>query len=187
MRRLILLATAIFTLAYSSSAQKWTVQTNLLDWLALGTINTELGMSISQHVSIVAGARYNPWELEVGDPSTLVRNQQQTAYFGVKYWSWYVNSGFWAGVKAQYINFSNTGIWREALKEGKGGIGGGLSLGYTYMLGKHFNIEASAGAWAGKFKEYHFYSSPKKQYVREEGPKTVIYPDNLAISIVYVF
>ena len=186
-KRLLLAAAVVLLSVLPVSAQKWSVQTNLLDYLALGTLNAEVGMSVSQHFSIFAGGRFNPWEFKAGDPEVIVRNQQQTAYLGMRYWTWYVNSGFWAGIKAQYLNFSNTGIWREALKEGKGGIGGGLSLGYTYRLGKHVNLEASAGAWAGKFREYHFYSSPAKQYVREEGPKAVIYPDNLAISIVYVF
>ncbi|MBR1926854.1 MAG: DUF3575 domain-containing protein [Bacteroidales bacterium] len=185
-KRLFTLLTAL-TLCVSASAQKWSVQTNALDWLALGTANAEVGMSVSRHFSIMAGGRYNPWELKTGDPEVIVRNQQRTAYIGVRYWTWYVNSGFWTGIKAQYLDFSNTGIWREALKEGREGIGGGLSLGYTYMLGKHFNIEASAGAWAGKFKDYHFYSSPEKKHVREEGSKTCLYPDNPAISFVYVF
>lgn len=188
MARRLLIAVSIFlALCGTARAQKWSVQTNFLDWAALGTMNAEIGMSVAQHFSLFSGGRYNPWEFRTGEPETLVMNRQKTGYIGVRYWTWYVNSGFWTGIKAQYMDFSNTGIWRAALKEGKGGIGGGLSAGYTYMLGKHVNLEAGLGIWAGKFREYHFYSSPNKYYVREEGPKTFVYPDFLSLSIVYVF
>ena len=90
--------------------------------------------------------------------------------------------------KAQYMHsFSNTGIWRAALKEGKNGFGGALSLGYTFMLSKHLNLEAGIGGWAGVFRQYGFYSSPEKRFVREEGRKTFLYPDQLSLSLVYVF
>jgi len=188
MKRLLLIGVLGVILPLTCSAQIWSVQTNVLDWAALGTANAEIGLSVSQHFSLVAGGRYNPWEFQTHDPEAIVRNQQQSAYLGVRYWPWYVNSGFWVAAKAQYMwSFSNTGIWRAALKEGRGGIGGGLSAGYTFMLSKHFNFEVAAGGWAGVFKEYGFYSSPEKYVVREEGRKKFIYPDQLSLSFVYVF
>ncbi len=84
-------------------------------------------------------------------------------------------------------SFPSTGIGRAALKEGKNGFGGALSLGYTFMLSKHFNLEAGIGGWAGVFQQYGYYSSPEKRFVREEGRKTFIYPDQLSLSLVYVF
>lgn len=175
-------------LPLTSAAQIWTVQTNVLDWAALGTVNAEVGLSVSQHFSLFVGGRYNPWEFTTHEPEAIVRNQQQTAYLGVRYWPWYVNSGFWIAAKAQYMNsFSNTGIWRAALKEGGHGFGGGLSAGYTFMLSKHFNLELGVGGWAGVFKEYGFYSSPAKIFVREEGRKKFVYPDQVSLSFAYVF
>ena len=139
-KRLLIAAAVVLLSVLPVSAQKWSVQTNLLDYLALGTLNAEVGMSVSQHFSIFAGGRFNPWEFKAGDPEVIVRNQQQTAYLGMRYWTWYVNSGFWAGIKAQYLNFSNTGIWREALKEGRGGIGGGLSA-YGQAFAQHHGLQ----------------------------------------------
>ena len=188
MKRLLIIGILGLLLPLTCRAQMWTVQTNVLDWAALGTINAEVGMSVSQHFSVVAGGRINPWEFQTHDPDAIVRNQQKTAYLGVRYWPWYVNSGLWFAAKAQYMaSFSNTGIWRKALKEGRNGFGGGLSAGYTFMLSKHFNLEAGIGGWAGVFNEYGFYSSPEKNSVREEGKKTFIYPDQLSLSFVYVF
>ena len=188
MKRLLLIGVLGLILPLTCGAQIWTVQTNVLDWSALGTANVEFGASLSQHFSLVAGGRYNPWEFQDEKNDAIVRNQQKTAYLGLRYWPWYVNSGLWIAFKGQYMaSFSNTGIWRAALKEGKNGFGGGLSMGYTFMLSKHLNLELGAGAWAGVFQEYGFYSSPKKYDVREEGRKTFIYPDTVSLSFVYVF
>ena len=188
MKRLLIIGILGLLFPLAGSAQIWTVQTNVLDWAALGTVNAEAGVSLSQHFSLVAGGRYNPWEFRDDTYDIFVRNQQQAVYLGFRYWPWYVNSGFWIAAKAQYMpSFSNTGIWRAALKEGKNGIGGALAAGYTFMLSKHFNLEAGIGGWAGVFQEYGFYSSPQKTYVREEGRKSFIYPDQISLSLVYVF
>lgn len=189
MKKLLLTGLLGTLLSLTCSAQIWTVQTNLLDWAALGTVNAEVGLSVSQHFSLVAGGRYNPWEFTSHNPDAIIRNQQQTAYLGLRYWPWYVNSGLWISAKAQYMfSCSNTGIWRAALQEGKDGFGGALSLGYTFMLSKHVNLEAAVGGWAGVFKEYAFYSSPEKLYIREQTQKkSFVYPDQLSLSFVYVF
>ena len=188
MKRLLLIGVLGLLFPLVGSAQIWSVQTNVLDWAALGTANAEVGVSLSQHFSLMVGGRYNPWEFTDTKNDVPVLNQQETAYLGLRYWTWYVNSGFWMGLKAQYMHsFANTGIWRPALEEGRNGYGGALSAGYTFMLSKHFNLEIGAGAWAGVFEEYGLYSSPKKYFVREEGRKKFIYPDQVSFSLVYVF
>ena len=188
MKRLLLIGVLGLILPLTCGAQIWTVQTNVVDWAALGTVNAEVGVSLSQHFSLVAGGRYNPWEFRDKKFDVPVQLQQQTAYLGARYWPWYVNSGFWITAKAQYIpSFSVTGIWSNALYEGKNGIGGALSLGYTFMLSKHFNLEIGAGGWAGAFQEYHHWNSPNKYFENEEDRKIFILPDQLSLSFVYVF
>ncbi|MBR6883581.1 MAG: DUF3575 domain-containing protein, partial [Bacteroidales bacterium] len=53
MKRLILIGLLGLVLPLTCAAQKWTVQTNFLDWAALGTVNAEVGMSVSQHFSLM--------------------------------------------------------------------------------------------------------------------------------------
>ena len=53
-KRLLIAAAVVLLSVLPVSAQKWSVQTNLLDYLALGTLNAEVGMSVSQHFSIFA-------------------------------------------------------------------------------------------------------------------------------------
>ena len=47
MKRLILIGLLGLVLPLTCAAQKWTVQTNFLDWAALGTVNAEVAPSIS--------------------------------------------------------------------------------------------------------------------------------------------
>ena len=114
MKRSLLIWILGLFLPLTCAGQIWTVQTNVLDWAALGTANAEIGMSVSQHFSLVIGGRYNPWEFTDSKYNIPIRNQQQTAYLGVRFWPWYVNSGFWISAKAQYMfSFSNTRSRRE--------------------------------------------------------------------------
>ena len=183
----VLIIFALLVSSFSAVAQKISIQTNVLDWAALGTANLEAGVAVARHFSVFAGGRYNPWSFHTENPSADVLNQQRTAYLGLRYWTWYVNSGLWFAAKAQYQDYTNTGIWRAALKEGRNGWGGGLSGGYTYLLSKHLNLEAGAGAWVVHYGDYNFYESPRKLKVRHEGPATFVYPDFVSLSIVLVF
>lgn len=177
-------------------AQNVSLETNLVDWAAVCTINGDLGVSVSRHFTIHLGGRYNNLRInpvsevitEPGNHSSMeIRNRQKVGYVGVRYWPWYVYSGWWIQAKAQYMDFSNTGFGRPALKEGKGGTGGGLSAGYMVMLGKHFNLDLGAGFWAGHFKDLTVYDCPRKEWVRRTGPDNVIYPDSFTIGIMYTF
>jgi len=166
----------------------WAIQTNLLDWAALGTINVEAGLSLSQHFSMTAGCRYNPWEFTTHKPDAVYRNQQKTVYFGFRYWPRTIYTGFWLSLKAQYMaSFSNAGILRAALVEGKDGYGSGLSLGYTFRLSDRFKLEVGAGGWGGLFKQYCRYSSTEKHFVLEDSiNKAFLSLDQVSLSLVYI-
>ena len=47
--------------AVPSKAQFFSLSTSLLDWANLGTANVQAGVSVSRHLSVHAGVRYNPW------------------------------------------------------------------------------------------------------------------------------
>jgi Protein of unknown function (DUF3575). len=185
---LLLIAVLGLLLPLTGAAQNWTVQTNFLDWAALGTVNAEVGVSVSQHFSLMVGGRYNPWNFHPITPKPSSRTSRRRPI-----WASATGRGMSIPVsgspprRSTMHSFSSTGIWRAALKEGKNGFGGAFAAGYTFMLSKHFNLEAGIGAWAGAFQEYGFYSSPQKLFVREEGRKTFIYPDQVSLSLVYVF
>lgn len=167
-------------------AQKVTIGTDFLQWGNFGTANIEAGFALSQHFSLSAGARYNPWEFKTDNPHLLMQNQQQTYHAGLRFWPWYVFSGWWFGVKAQYQSFCRSGVWRPALETGRG-IGGGLSAGYTLMLTKSLNMEFGAGVWGGRLLERTLYDCPLCLNIREQGAKNFINIDNISVSLYYIF
>ena len=168
-----------------AEAQQVSLSTNALTWANLGTMNLEAGVSVSKHFTVFAGAKYNPWELRTKSQVTLM-NQQITGYAGAKYWPWHVYSGWWFGTKVQYMDFTETGVIRPKVFQGKS-IGLGLSFGYSWMLHEHLNIEAGCGLWGGRHFQYSVYRTAASMDLLRSGPKNFIFIDDLTLSIVYVF
>lgn len=167
-------------------AQNVAISTNAVDWLNFGTANIGVGLDVSRHFSVEAGARYNPWSFSRKSSGLTVMNRQTTAFAGVRFWPWYIFSGWWIAARCQYSDFSDTGIWRYALNEGKA-LGASLSFGYTLMLSRHFNMEFGAGVWGGRLLEHNLYHCPQCMRIRESGPKAFIAPDNISVSVIYLF
>lgn len=170
----------------SAAAQTFSVGTNALELANFGTLSLQAGMGVAQHLSVVAEARCNPWQFHSGKRDILVRNQQLTAGAGLRYWPWYVNSGWWVEGKGQFQKFSRTGVWRPALEEAKA-VGAALGFGYTLMLNEHLNIEFGASGWAGRYLEYNLYCCPDCMDIRDSGPRGFIAADTVYCSIIYVF
>lgn len=162
------------------------LSTDVVDWANLGTINLEAGVGFSRHMSFTAGAKYNPWSFKTQKVGLQLYNKQTTAYVGLRYWPWYVFSGWWIGAQAQYTQYAETGIWRHALDTGAA-VGGGLSLGYTLMLHEKLNLEFGAGAWAGRRYVHTLYCCPDCMDVRESGPSNFIALNDISVALMYVF
>lgn len=174
------------TAAQESRKTQVALSTDLVDWANLGTVNLEAGVSLHQHFSVHAGAKYNPWNFKTHNLGLALYNKQTTAYAGFRYWPWYVLSGWWVGAQAQYTDFEETGVWRHALDTGKA-LGGGVSFGYTLMLHENLNLEFGAGVWAGRRFEHTLYCCPDCMKVRESGPGNFVALNDISISLMYVF
>lgn len=170
---------------FCAKAQNVTIGTNALQYVNLGTLNIEAGVSVSQHISLFAGGRYNGWQFEKSDPMRMIQNQQQTFYGGMRYWPWYNFSGLWFGTKAQYSKINESGIWRPAL-ESATKVGAGISFGYTLMLSERLNLDFGIGGWAGKALDYNLYCCPYCMDLRDTGPRWFCSPDEISISLVWV-
>lgn len=85
----------------------------------------------------------------------------------------------------RYQEFNSGGIISRSTKEGDR-FGAGLYAGYTHMLSRHFNIEFGAGLWAG-YELYRRYSCQACGLTEASGSRFFALPDDVKISIVYVF
>lgn len=185
MRKTILLI-CILLISLTGKAQHVAIGTNAVDWINLGTANIEAGISVGQHFSAFAGGRYNPWLFYSARHDTPVHNNVKNAYLGVRYWPWYVYSGWWVGIKGQYEQFLEGGLWRPMLEEGTA-VGGGLSAGYTLMIHKHINFEVGMGLWGGRYTDYSRYQCSDCTSLITSGPRNFLAFDDLIIAFVYVF
>ena len=85
----------------------------------------------------------------------------------------------------QYQEY-NVGTYKtENTSEGDR-YGSGLTGGYTYMLNPHLNLEFGLGVWAG-YDNYVRYECPRCGRIVEEGSGFFVLPNDLILSVSYVF
>lgn len=166
-------------------AQKYSLSTNLMDYLNLGTMNIEGSVALSRHWTFNAGARYNPFTFREGDADKQFQSRQQTYFAGCRGWLWHVHSGWWFAGKIQYQEYNTGGIVSRRTEEGDR-YGAGVTAGYSHMLNKHLNLEFGLGLWGG-VKQYTVYSCPKCGFTEDSGVKTFVMPNDVSISLSYVF
>ena len=114
-----------------------------------------------------------------------MRNRQQSYSAGLAFWPWHIHSGWWMSFKARYQEYNIGGFRSPETREGDR-VGAGLALGYSYMLSEHFTVGAGAGVWAG-YDYYTRYTCPSCGRIIDSGRDTFVLPDDIMLSIAYVF
>ncbi len=186
MKKIFVLAVAgILFSASECLAQRFSVSTNLLGYAALGTMNTEVSYSLTRRFSLTAGVKYNPFTFRKSVPENQFQLKQQSYSLGARIWPWHTWSGWWFAGKGRYQEYSFGGLLSRETSEGDR-VGMGLYAGYTHMLGAHFNIEFGLGVWGG-LDFFRTYSCQVCGLTVGEGRKAFLLPDDLMISLVYVF
>lgn len=168
-----------------AGAQELALSTNIMGYLNFGTLNLETSYALARRITVNAGVKYNPFSFPVGEDGDKMQNRQQTYALGVRYWPWYVYSGWWMSAKAQYSEYNTGGIVSADTTEGDR-VGAGISAGYSYMLNPHFNLEIGAGVWAGNDR-YTQYTCPTCGRIVEKGDRFFILPNDIMVSVTYVF
>ena len=166
-------------------AQKYSISTDLLDYIQLGTLNAEASVALSRRRSVSAGIRYNPFTFNRGDAGEQYQLRQQSYSLGLRLWPWHTLSGWWFSTKARYQEYNSGGILSEETEEGDR-VGIGLYSGHTFMLAKHLNLELGLGFWSG-VSFYTRYSCPSCGVTVDSGKKYFFLPDDFNLSLVYVF
>ena len=183
-RILLCAAVALFQLV-PVKAQKFSISSDILDYAFLGTLNADFSYAFSRHWSLTAGVRYNPFTFREDDPEKQFQQRQQSYAAGVRLWPWHIWSGWWFAGKLRWQEYNQGGIISRATTEGDR-LGAGLYAGYTHMLSQNLNLEFGIGLWAGA-DWYKRYSCPKCGVTLQEGTRAFVLPDDIMISIAYVF
>ena len=175
-------------LAFASSrtsAQTFSVSTDLLGYARLGTMSIDASYAVARRWSLIAGARYNPFTYRKSDPDRQFQNRQQSYAVGMRLWPWHTWSGWWFAGKLRYQEYNKGGIISRKTEEGDR-FGAGIYAGYTHMLSSHINLEFGMGLWSG-LSVYRQYSCPACGLTLSSGNKFFLLPDDVMISLAYVF
>ena len=76
-KKLFLLLAAFLAASLSASAQRFSIGSNAIDWLSLGTLEIEGSVAVAQHFSVHAGAECNPWTFNAGDAEKHMDNKSE--------------------------------------------------------------------------------------------------------------
>ena len=182
MRRIITLMAALL-MSVASYAQNMAISTNIMGYAYLGTMNAEASYALAQHWSVNAGLRYNPFVF--GDGNNIIQSKQQSYSLGARYWPWHSYSGWWLSGKVQYQEYNIGTSSSEYTSQGDR-YGSSLAGGYSYMINPHLNLEVGLGVWAG-YDNYVRYSCPRCGRVVGEGSQFFFLPDDILLSVSYVF
>ncbi len=180
----LLAALLLLGAALPAAAQRFTVGTDGVGWLALGTLNADASVSVSRHISLHAGASLNPWTYSKNKPEKQLQLRQLSAWGGARWWPWHVYSGWWAGMDARYMVYNMGGIIKRETEEGDA-YGARLWGGYSVMLSERWNLDLGVGAWGG-WKKYTVYACPSCGVTLEQGGKVFVLPDaRVAFQLIF--
>lgn len=188
MKKILIALLATCSMGVTAKAQQVAVKTNIL-YDATTTPNLGAEMSVGKKSSVQLFYGLNPWKY--GNNKKLRHWSLMPEY---RYWFCRPFTGHFVGVHALGGQFNMGGVklpfgafpsLRTHRYEGWF-AGGGLTYGYSWILGKHWNVEAAVGVGYAyiKYKEFECKTCGKQL---KEDHKNYIGPTKAALNLVYVF
>ena len=185
MKRAITILVAALAAGISASAQNWSVSTNMVDYVSLGTVNAGISAGIGRRVTADVSARVNPWTFHEGDPGKQMQNRHQTYAAGMRYWPWHISSGWWISAMAQYQEYNRGGIISPSTEEGDA-FGMSFGGGYSLMIHENLNLDFGLTVWGGQ-KSYVVYACPLCGRITDKGSSWFVMPNELRVALQYIF
>ena len=166
-------------------AQNIALSTNVAGYANWGTLNMEASFSVARRWTVNAGVKYNPFTFNIGEDRHQANVRQRLLAAGARFWPWHVYSGWWVAAKLQYQEYNMGGVTKPTTTEGDR-VGFGATVGYTYMLTKHLNLEFGLGGWTGA-DFYTVYECPVCGLTTDSGRKAFILPNDIIVAVSYIF
>lgn len=193
MKRILTALAALAVAVLPFKAQEFAVKTNTL-YDATATINLGAEIAIAPGWSIDISGNYNPWTFSDGKKWKHWLLQPEA-----RYWLCDTFNGHFFGVHligGQYNfghfdpGFNLPGSRLRDLRDFRyqgWGAGLGLAYGYSWLLGKHWNVEAEIGLGYiyTRYDVYECAGCGRK--VEEDKQHNYFGPTKAAVSLVYVF
>ncbi len=169
-------------------AQNIAINNNLF-FDAIGSISAGLEIPTSKKTSFEAYGSFRPWKR--GDISV---HKHWTAQAQYRYYTCQVMNGFFVGpyIHGGQFNFGNETLPFNLLK-GLGEnryegwfAGGGIGIGYEYVLAKHWSLGAEIGAGYTHIR-YKKYDCEVCAAKKENDKYNYFGINRIGLSIIYVF
>lgn len=163
----------------------WNIYTNLL-LLGTGSINVGVNYGLTSKWTVGTLLSYNPWKYG------KTRFKHFLVSPGVRYWLCDNNAGHFLGANLTYARYNVGGIGIPFVSDNiknnryEGDLGGaGISYGYSWIVGKHFNLEVELGLGV-QHAGYAKYPCANCGDKIKDGRKTFISPNKLGVNLVYM-
>lgn len=194
MKKLIAIILAVSAFFHVASAQDIALKTNLL-YDATLTVNAGIEVRLAPKWSVDLSGNFNAWSFSHGKKWKHWMIQPE-----VRYWFCDAFAGHFVAAHAlggQYnfghidlggLNFLGSDLSRLKDHRYQGWYGGlGLAYGYSWILSRHFNIEAEIGlGWVyTRYDKYECAGCGRK--VARDKVHNYVGPTKAAISLVYIF
>ena len=187
MLRIAIITSLFFMTTTHALAQKVSVGNNLL-YDATLTPNLRIGVRLSSHWSMGVTGGYRPWPTS-DEKSTKWRHLLVSP--DLRYWVDSVNVHHFFGINPVYVHYNLAGVklpfnLYQLNKDSRyqGDFGGlGVFYGYSWPLGRHWNIEAVIGGMVG-YTKYDTYACGHCGKKIGDGKKLLVLPQ-AALNIVY--
>ena len=194
MRKFIFLLFVLLASAHTMKAQEIAVKTNLV-YDALLTVNLGAEVQLAPRWSVDLSGNLNAWTLDQGKKWKHWMVQPEA-----RYWFCDAMAGHFVAAHAlggQYnvghidmgsLNFLGTNLKNLKDHRYQGWYGGlGVAYGYSWILSRHFNIEAELGVgWIyTKFDTFECAGCGRR--VNTGRSHNYVGPTKAAINLVYVF
>jgi outer membrane protein OmpA-like peptidoglycan-associated protein len=187
MLRITVILSLLFLTATNTLAQKVTVGNNLL-YDATLTPNLRIGVRLSPHWSVGLTGGYRPWPT---DDQASRKWKHLLVSPDLRYWSDSVNVHHFFGINPVYAHYNISGVQLpfnlyqlDKDKRYQGDFGGlGVFYGYSWPLGRHWNIEALVGGIVG-YAKYDIYECGHCGKKVGDDKKLLVLPQ-AALNIVY--
>lgn len=183
-RRWLLIALpSLLVCTAGASAQQLALKTNALYWLT-STPNFSVEAGINHHLSLQMAVGYNAWKF------AGKRSIKHTSFIPeARYWLSRTMERHYVGVYGQYsaFNLRNVPLMEQDDRAYRGHfVGGGLSYGYQWALGKRFGIEASVGVGylSISYSQYQYTDCCAERM--SDHRRNYFGPTRLALNLIYL-
>lgn len=177
-----------------AKAQKVAIKTNLV-YDATATINAGLEFGLAQKWTLDISGNFNAWNIS----DSGARWKHWVVQPELRYWfcdrfsghfiAMHLHGGLYniGGIKNN-ISFIGTDFSRLSDQRFQGWFaGGGIAYGYSWILGKHWNLEAEIGFGYSYTVYDRFECAGCGKKVEENKDHHYVGPTKAAINLVYLF